>query len=205
VIRLDRVTVDLRGRRIIDNATTTVPGGGVTLFTGENGAGKTTLIRAIAGLQRYSGSIRIYPRERTSARPPLYVCFDDAPVFGHISGYNNVRMLLGRSLRTNEIRDCAPAIADHGLLRLPARSLSLGQRKRLHILAALMSGAGCIILDEALSGVDAPGAREVAAALVATATTATVLVTSHGTDAAAELATHHLHLADGLITSGVLA
>jgi len=204
VIRLDRVTVQMHGRRIIDDVSATVPGGAVTVFTGANGAGKTTLIRAIAGLQRYSGSIRVYPRANDTARPPLYVCFDDAPVLRHVSGYNNIRMLLGRTLPASEIRDCAPAIADHRLLKLQAGRLSLGQRKRLHLVAALLSGAGCLILDEALSGVDAPGARDVASALAAYAGSSTVLVTSHGNDPAVELATGALHLADGTITSGVL-
>lgn len=200
MIRLDEVTVAVRGRVLLNRVSAIIPPSTITHLTGENGSGKTTLVRAIAGLQRYSGSIRFSPSASRSLRPPLYVCFDDAPVMRQLSGYENVRLLLGRSLPRRRIADFAPQLASDDLLRMRAGRLSHGQRKRLHLLAAVMCGAETLILDEALNGVDLPGTADVADALARYAGESTVLITGHVGDAATDLASRQLILAGGTIT-----
>ncbi len=199
MIELDSVTIAVRGREILSNASATLESGTVTHLAGNNGSGKTTLIRAIAGIQRYSGSIRFDGAEAARVRAGLYVCFDDAPVFPYLSGYENVRMLLGRPLARADIAAAAPALADHQLLRVKAKKLSHGQRKRVHLVAALLSGARYLILDEALNGVDAPTAVEVGAALARLAPTSTVLLTGHHSDTYDHLASRGLLIANGTI------
>jgi ABC-2 type transport system ATP-binding protein len=197
VIELQNVGVVVRGRTIVDNCTATLPSATVTHLAGVNGSGKTTLIRAIAGIQRYSGSIRFDGAVVARVRSQLYVCFDDAPVFPYLSGYENVRLLLGRQLSRSAIAAVAPTLADDGILRMRARQLSHGQRKRVHLVAALASGARYLILDEALNGVDAPTAAEVADALARRAPEATVLVTGHHEDTYGALSTRRIQLTDG--------
>jgi ABC-type multidrug transport system ATPase subunit len=205
VIELDDVTIAVRGRTILEHCTATIEPAAVTHLTGVNGSGKTTLIRAIAGIQRYSGSIRFDGAEAARVRSHLYVCFDDAPVFPFLSGYENVRMLLGRPLSRAAIAGCAPLVADDALLRMPARKLSQGQRRRLHLVAAFASGARYLILDEALNGVDAPTVDEVAVALARCTPQATVLITGHHDDSYARLASRRLALVDGALVAGVTA
>jgi ABC-type multidrug transport system ATPase subunit len=206
VIRLDDVTVAVRGRTILEGCNATIPPATITHLTGVNGSGKTTLIRAIAGIQRYSGSILFDGMDAARVRPQVYVCFDDAAVFPFLTGYENIRMLLGRTLSRTAIAMAAPALAGPTLLRQHARKLSHGQRKRLHLVAALLSGARYLLLDEALDGVDAPTATEVRQALRRHAADATVLLTGHGAglsgDAYSGLATHRLVLSDRSISSG---
>jgi ABC-type multidrug transport system ATPase subunit len=182
VIELQNVAITVRGRTVLDRGTATLRSATVTHLAGANGSGKTTLIRAIAGIQRYSGSIRFDGADVARVRSQLYVCFDDAPVLPYLSGYENVRLLLGRSLSRSAIAAVAPAIADDRILGMRARRLSHGQRKRLHLVAALASGAQYLILDEALNGVDAPTALEVGEALRRRVPGATVLVTGHHED-----------------------
>lgn len=197
MIEIDKVTVAVRGRTVLDNCSATLRADTITHLVGANGSGKTTLIRAIAGIQRHSGSIRFDGADVARVRSRLYVCFDDAPVFPYLSGYENVRMLLGRALARTTIAAVAPAIADQPLLRTVARKLSHGQRKRLHLVAALASGARYLIFDEALNGVDAPTAAEFATALKAQASDATVLLTGHHEDSFDGLVARRLELAEG--------
>jgi ABC-2 type transport system ATP-binding protein len=197
VIELQNVGIAVRGRTIVEQCTATLPSATVTHLAGANGSGKTTLIRAIAGLQRYSGNIRFDGADVARVRSQLYVCFDDAPVFPYLSGYENVRLLLGRQLSRAAIAAVAPALADEGMLRMRARQLSHGQRKRIHLAAALASGATYLILDEALNGVDAPTAAEVAAALAHRAPGATVLITGHHEDTYGALSTRRIELVNG--------
>lgn len=201
MIELQNVGIAVRGRTIVEQCTATLPAATVTHLAGANGSGKTTLIRAISGLQRYSGNIRFDGADVARVRSQLYVCFDDAPVFPYLSGYENVRLLLGRQLSRAAITAVAPALADEGMLRMRARQLSHGQRKRIHLVAALASGATYLILDEALNGVDAPTAAEVAAALAQRAPGATVLITGHHEDTYGALSTRRIELVNGSLVA----
>ena len=221
MIEISDVTIAVRGRVVLKNCSALLPSATITHLSGVNGSGKTTLIRAIAGIQKFSGSILfgsgnravhsgdatiVGPTDVARVRSTLYVCFDDAPVFPYLSGYENVRMLLGRPLRSVDLAAVAPALADHALLRMPARKLSHGQRKRVHLVAALASGARYLILDEALNGVDAPTVAEVADALDSRAPEATVLMTGHHEDAYGGFTSRRLELVDGqLIPQGIAA
>ncbi|WP_213814254.1 ATP-binding cassette domain-containing protein [Glaciihabitans sp. dw_435] len=214
MIRLDGVSVTLHGTTICDRVSATIPSNAITYLAGANGSGKTTLIRAIAGLQRFSGSIRLDAASASRARAPrrvrhtgrtpgpaLYVCFDDAPLFPSLSGYANIEMLLGRRLPRDEVAAIAPEIAPHALLAARARALSHGERKRVHVLAALLSGAQHLIFDEAFNGVDAPGLVRIAA-LLDRLTDTTILLTGHHGDPATALATHRLLLRNGTVVPG---
>jgi ABC-type multidrug transport system ATPase subunit len=209
VIELRNVSISIHGRSIVgagperhgtDGCSATLPTASVTHLAGANGSGKTTLIRAIAGIQRYSGSILFDGAEVARVRSRLYVCWDDAAVFPYLNGYENVRMLLGRPVDRASVAAVAPALADHSLLRMTARGLSHGQRKRVHLVAALLSGADYLILDEALNGVDAPTIAEVSTALAQRAPEATVLVTGHHDDAYDRVATHRLVIENGTLS-----
>jgi len=211
VIEIENVTIAVRGRTVLENCTATIRAATVTHLVGANGSGKTTLIRAIAGIQRFSGSIRFDGADVARVRSRLYVCFDDAPVFPYLSGYENVRMLLGKSMSKSTIAGVAPSLADHTLLKRRAGKLSHGQRKRVHLVAALASRADYLVFDEALNGVDAPTVAEVAAALAQRAATATVLLTGHHEEAYASLNARRIDLVDGRliatddVTDGITA
>ena len=179
MIEIDDVSIAVRGRTVLDHCFATLRADSITHLVGANGSGKTTLIRAIAGIQRYSGSIRFDGADVARVRSELYVCFDDAPLLPYLSGYDNVRMLLGQTLPTTRIGAVAPAIADDSLLRTRARKLSHGQRKRVHLLAALASGARYLVFDEALNGVDVATVAEVSSVLASRAAAETVLFTGH--------------------------
>jgi ABC-type multidrug transport system ATPase subunit len=197
VIELRNVGIAVRGQIVLEDGSATLRSATVTHLAGVNGSGKTTLIRAIAGIQRHSGSIRFDGADVARVRSELYVCFDDAPVFPYLSGYENVRLLLGRSLSRPVIAAVAPALADDSILRMRARRLSHGQRKRVHLVAALASGARYLILDEALNGVDAPTAEQVGTALRRRAPEATVLVTGHHDATYGALSSRRIDLING--------
>lgn len=197
MIEIDRVSIALRGRTVLDQCSTTLRADTITHLVGANGSGKTTLIRAIAGIQRYSGSIRFDGADVARVRSELYVCFDDAPLLPYLNGYDNIRTLLGRTLPRKAISAVAPTIADDELLRVRARRLSHGQRKRLHLVAALASRARYLIFDEALNGVDAATIAEVSSLLRRRAAGETVLFTGHHEEAYGGVDARRVDIVDG--------
>jgi ABC-type multidrug transport system ATPase subunit len=201
VIEIDNVRIAVRGRTLLHHCSATLRDGTTTHLVGANGSGKTTLIRAIAGIQRYSGSIRFDGADVARVRSELYVCFDDAPLLPYLNGYDNVRMLLGRTLSRARIRSVSPAIADDELLRMRARKLSYGQRKRLHFVAALASEARYLVFDEALNGVDVATMAAVSTALTSRAAGETVLFTGHHEEEYGTLAARRIDIVDGLLVA----
>lgn len=136
-------------------------------FIGPNGAGKSTTIKILAGILRPDGgSVRIdgrdpfVDRERHVAR--IGVVFGqrtqlwwDLPVG---DGFN----LLGDIYRVDRDRftrtrdELVAMLRLEKLLDQPVRQLSLGQRMRAEIAAALLHEPEILFLDEPTIGLDAP-------------------------------------------------
>jgi ABC-type multidrug transport system ATPase subunit len=201
VIELDDVTIAMRGRTILNRCTAVIKTAGVTRLAGPNGSGKSTLIRAIAGIQRYSGDIRFDGMDVARVRAHLYVCFDDAALFPFLSGWDNLRVLIGRPVSRSRLAPLEPLVDAH-LLSRKARQFSHGQRRRLHLAAALASDARYLVFDEALDGLDADGLVDFKTALrtVIDESARTILVTGHDDTILGPLVTNQL-----VITGGTLA
>jgi molybdate transport system ATP-binding protein len=141
----------------------------VTAIFGPSGAGKTSLLEAVAGLRRpeagrivLSGrilddagsGIHVPPRERAVG----YVTQDDS-LFPHLSVLGNLRYGAGRghAQRSRLAEDRVVDVLGLSLLleRRPA-TLSGGERRRVALGRALLSGPEILLLDEPLSGLDHP-------------------------------------------------
>ena len=54
-----KLGVNLGGRAVLKDLELSLAGGQIVAVVGRNGVGKTTLLRALAGLQKYSGSANV--------------------------------------------------------------------------------------------------------------------------------------------------
>ena len=195
MIEIDGLGMTVGGTAVFENCSAALESGTVTLVRGVSGSGKTTLVRAIAQLEQYSGSIRFDGVEASHVRDRLYACLDDAPLIPYLNGYDNVRMLAGRADSNDRIRSAAPSVAGDALLRRAAHELSVGQRKRVHLVAAVCGRADYLVFDDILSGIDAPTVAELAPALREPARGATVLLTARPDDGLESVASHQLLIA----------
>lgn len=124
---------------------------GVTALYGPNGRGKTTALRLLAGYHE-SQRGKIFPE---SERRRLSFSGADG---GDLPPYARCRDIMKRSLsesprQTNDqdlLRNLG--LGDSGNRRV--KTLSSGQRKRLSLFRALISGRDGILLDEPLSHLD---------------------------------------------------
>lgn len=151
--------------KAVDGVSFTVQEGEALAFIGPNGAGKSTTIKILTGiLHPTAGEARVLDRVPWRERERL--AFDIGSVFGqksqlwfHLPPVDSFELLA----RIYEIRAADFATRrDHLVelfeigpyLKTPVRKLSLGERMRCEIAAALIHGPRLVFLDEPTIGLD---------------------------------------------------
>ncbi|MEM1448308.1 MAG: ABC transporter ATP-binding protein [Planctomycetota bacterium] len=174
----------------VDSLTLDVRPGEVLGLVGPNGAGKTTTVRMLCGLlDPTEGRVEIdgHPLESDplGARKALGYVPDGAPMYPNLSPRQHL-MLVGRlhgltdeaageeAVRLMQHLDLSDRIDD------PVGSFSRGMRQKTALACALLPRPKLLVLDEPLSGLDAPSAAMLKAVLRGWADRGgAVLYTSH--------------------------
>ena len=167
--------------------------GEVVAVLGPNGSGKTTLLRTLAGLlPPLAGTVR-RPAGRTAYLP-------QNP--GALLHLPTVRAEVALTLRrTGSAEPPEAMLAAFGLDCLAERyprDLSSGERQRVALAAILAGSPTLVLLDEPTRGMDLAARRSLAGAVERlTAGGAAVVVATHDTELAAELADRTIELRGG--------
>jgi ABC-2 type transport system ATP-binding protein len=167
--------VELRGvtRRFgevlaVDDLSFTVQQGEVFGLLGPNGAGKTTAVRMLCGLlPPTEGSLSIagvdVATDPLAARRRIGYVPDGAPLYPNLSPRQHL-MLVGRlhgleeeplAAETQRLLECL-GLADR--IDDPVGEFSRGMRQKSALACALLHRPDLLVLDEPLSGLDAPTA-----------------------------------------------
>ncbi|WP_044041898.1 ATP-binding cassette domain-containing protein [Caballeronia insecticola] len=165
-LEVDRVTLELGGREILNDASFTVRNGEFIGVLGPNGAGKTTLMRALLGLVPLkSGTIRVngeavvrgnasigyMPQIRSglAGRRVLGRDFVAMAADGHRWGlpHRNARIRA-------DVERVLELVGAHQLAARPLSELSGGERQRLLLAQCLLGNPRLLLLDEPLISLD---------------------------------------------------
>ena len=186
--------------------------GEIFTLIGANGAGKTSTLRAISGLLRHGGEVRLDGRQLGAVAPDRIVALGIAHVpegrgiFGNLTVMENLR--LGAWIRRDrkEIsRDLDRVL--NALPRLrerreqPAGTLSGGEQQMLAVGRALMSSTRMLLLDEPSMGLAPKLVKEIYNVIrEINRTGVTILLVEQNANIALRLANRAAVLENGLIT-----
>ena len=181
----------------------------IVLVQGPNGAGKSTLLRVCAGLLRIeSGRAEVLGHDlgtdRAAVRRSVGLLGHDTALYDDLTVEENLRFW-ARASRIDD--EAVPAALDRlgvaeRLRDVAVRNLSAGQRRRTALAVVVVRRPRLWLLDEPHSGLD-QGGRDLIDQVILDAASAgaTVMLASHELDRTLDLATRHLTVAGGTITS----
>ena len=205
-VAVEDLSVAFGARQALRSVTFDVPPGTVVGVIGPNGAGKSTLFRALLGVVRFTGRVRLTGR-------PAYVPQGDRARHDFPATALDV-VLMGlaqqvpwwRPLGRSEREAARSALAETGMADLAGRpfgELSGGQRQRVVLARALVRPSQVMLLDEPLTGVDPASADAILATIAARrAAGAAILMATHDLNEAARTCDRLLMLNGHLVAYG---
>ncbi len=203
-VAVANAVVRKRGNTILDGIDLTLKPTGLTIIMGPNGSGKTTLLRLLNGLERLKSGQIEWACDTTDARKRQAFIFQ-IPILMRRTVLDNIAYPL--SVR-GESKKAARTTAEYwakevGLgskCALEAHFLSGGERQKLAIARALITGPDLLSLDEPTTNLDGVSTREIEALLHEVSRDGKRLImTTHDVGQAKRLATEVVFLNHGRI------
>ncbi len=191
------------------DAVFSVPTQGVTAIWGPSGSGKTTLLRAIAGLTRLDGHVKIgddiWQESRRFApvhkRRVGYV-FQEASLLPHLSVRGNLDFAVKRNGgHTVDFNGLVERLKLTTLLSRSVSKLSGGERQRVALARTLLSAPEILLMDEPLSSLDSEAKAEIVPMIASLSrdTGLAILYVSHDAYEVERLADRTLRMSKGRI------
>jgi zinc transport system ATP-binding protein len=179
VFALEHGSVDLGGRRILEDVSVTIDEGEFVAVLGPNGAGKSTLVRTLVGLNPLAeGTLTVFgtPLARFHEWARLGYVPQRLAVGGGVPATVREVVASGRVGRIGRFRRTSAqdrhavqhALEDVGMAHRAGdavATLSGGQQQRVLIARALAGEPEVLVLDEPTAGVDADSQDTLAGAL----------------------------------------
>lgn len=165
IIKIKNLNFSYRYQKVLNNVNIDIPCNKRIAIVGPNGAGKSTLLKAILGLIKYDGEIKIFDKEiKEISKKIAYVPQKDSVNWDFPITVFDVVMMgryahLGFVKRPSKVDKefVNESLREMGMLEFKNRQiseLSGGQKQRVFLARALAQEVDLYILDEPLTGVD---------------------------------------------------
>lgn len=181
----------------------TLPRSSITAIIGHNGAGKSTFARCLCGLEKQCKGLVKIGEQEYSKRKRLSLCYMVMQDVNHQLFTESTEEELRISMK-----DADPETVDSVLKRLDLESfrnrhpmaLSGGEKQRVAIATALVSGREILVFDEPTSGLDLGHMQEVSQEIRMLSNMGkTVLVITHDYELIVSCCSYVLHLENGAV------
>ena len=159
-IEVNNYTKIIKGMTVLDNINFTLEKGSLSLIVGGNGSGKTMLLRALSGLIfPMSGEILIDGKKMIfNEKFPvdIGICIEQNGMQSNISGFENLAYLanINKIIDEKEILRYMKLFDIYRYKDMKFKKYSLGMKKKLALIQAVMENQDLMIFDEPLNGLD---------------------------------------------------
>lgn len=196
-----RLQMRFGDRVVLEDISLTFPDRAFTGIMGPNGAGKTTSFNVLTGRYRPTRGQVLLDGEDITGLPPRIIArkgvsrsfqllnlFNDFTALDNVSlavpetrrrGYAMLRRAGGDSGATDKAARVLERVGLRGKERVPAKSLSYGDRRALEIGVALAAEPGVLCLDEPTSGLGTEGTARLADLIRSLKGTLTLVAIEH--------------------------
>ena len=173
LLATEKLAKEYRGRRVVNGVSVDVSAGEIVGLLGPNGAGKTTTFNMVVGVVKPDeGRVTFQAHEITGlpmhqrARLGIGYLTQEPSVFRKLTVEENILAILETlPLNAEERKFRLDYLLEEldikSLAKNKAYTLSGGERRRLEITRALVTGPKLMLLDEPFSGVDPIAVHEV--------------------------------------------
>lgn len=153
-MKVENISYRINSRILFNNISFDTSNSGLTLITGKNGSGKSTLLKVLLGIvQPYSGSL--ISKEKVSYVPDssdnYFIGLSPNLLFGFLQKQFFIETNLFEE-RLRELRE--QFYLNEKLMTQTIQSLSLGEKKKVMLIAAFLLNSDLYVMDEPLSGLD---------------------------------------------------
>ena len=153
-MKVENISYRINSRILFNNISFDTSNSGLTLITGKNGAGKSTLLKVLLGIvQPYSGSL--ISDEKVSYVPDssdnYFIGLSPNLLFEFLQKQFFIEINLFKE-RLRELRE--QFYLNEKLMTQTIQSLSLGEKKKVMLIAAFLLDSDLYVMDEPLSGLD---------------------------------------------------
>ncbi len=204
VLNVEGLSISIGKRTILKEATFTLPRHASLAVIGPNGSGKTLLLKALLGIQPYSGTVQWQPGTRLGYVPQKMSADPNFPLRAR-------ELFQAKTVVENqpqqEIDAAAAWVGVADLLDRRLGSLSSGQLQRVLIAYALIGSPDVLLVDEPTSSLDEPSEERFFELLnrARRERGTTVVLVSHDLTLVRGIATHVLCLTGGMAYFGSAA
>lgn len=159
-IEVNNYTKIIKGMTVLDNINMTLEKGSLSLIVGGNGSGKTMLLRALSGLIfPTSGEILIDGKKlifNEKFPVDIGVCIEQNGMQSNISGFENLAYLanINKIIDKEEILRYMKLFDIYKYKDMKFKKYSLGMKKKLALIQAVMENQDLMIFNEPLNGLD---------------------------------------------------
>ena len=179
MIKIDDLTKSYGSKSVFNRLNMNIEKNKVTFLMGENGAGKTTLLKCLLKLEPFEGGILYDGEPLEAVRSKVHVIYDDSPFYDHLSGYQNIKLLINKPAGKEELEQLSQKFLGRELLKKKVKTYSYGQKKKLALMIAALNKPSYLFLDEISNGLDYRSMMELQALINDWSSRMTIVAAGH--------------------------
>lgn len=158
-IKVSGLKLDINKKQILNNIDFTLEKGKITVLLGPNGSGKTTLLKALNGLIKINKGQITDCGKRVEYFNKSVLVFDEPILYEELTGMEHIRFVM--ELNSCDYRKQTELIS-YMIQQFELKpyidklisTYSLGTKKKMQFLCALLCKSDIILMDEYISGLD---------------------------------------------------